>query len=165
MMKKEILKVNKEQWEKAIKNSISLWWDYICSNFCNTTEDKKRASEFIKKFYEMLTMLEQEKGVTLEQFNWYVSIHSKGGITMTIEQLAKDYPLPGWYLDVCGNYGCMIGRYWIAVFIDVDGRFNVTVDGVDSDGSFSANIEWEDYANAHDAIVRAKKFIIQYLDK
>lgn len=55
----------------------------------------------------------------------------------------KNYPLPGWYIDVTGRYCCVINKYLISIFEnDEDDTLDVTVDKVGSFG-FERCLEWE----------------------
>lgn len=78
-----------------------------------------------------------------------------------IEEFANKYPIPGWYIDVAGDYCYGNGKFLISVFVDVDdSTYNITIDRirglVDRE-----TIEWE-YIPIEDK--QADNFILNRID-
>lgn len=70
----ELVKVNKEVWEKDIRREIEEWLDFANSNFCNTKERKASALKIVSDLHKMLETLLLENGITKAQFEWFTCI-------------------------------------------------------------------------------------------
>lgn len=74
--------------------------------------------------------------------------------------------IPGFYLDVRGTYCIAINKYLISVFVNsCDGELDVTIDGINEEGFFDDNIEWEtpsDYEGIVRIIQRFVKYAIEH---
>ena len=74
----------------------------------------------------------------------------------------KNYPLPGWYIDVTGRYCCVIHEYLIAIFVnDQDNELDITVDEISTYG-FDQNLEWETTADEKELAQTAMYFMRKY---
>lgn len=83
-----------------------------------------------------------------------------------IIDFSQKYKFPGWFIDACGCYGCLIGKYLISIFINsCDNTMDITVDTIGKDGFFDNNVEWETPANEKELFETAKRFVKKYLDK
>lgn len=80
-----------------------------------------------------------------------------------VAEFARKYRFPGWYIDSNGCYGCMLGAFWIAVFVnDCDNSLDITVDTVGETGFLDENLEWETAENDEALAETAKRFMRQY---
>ena len=70
----ELVKVNKEIWERDIRKAIADWEDFSTSHFCDTEARKSSARDFISRLHEMLETLLMENGITEEQFRWFTTL-------------------------------------------------------------------------------------------
>lgn len=70
----ELVKVNKEVWEKDIRREIEEWIDFSNSIFCNTKERKASALKIVRQLHTLLETLTLENGVTQAQFDWFTCI-------------------------------------------------------------------------------------------
>ena len=83
-----------------------------------------------------------------------------------VAKFASEHRFPGWYLDVNGCYGCVLGKYWICVFVnDCDNSLDITVDGIGENGFFDQNLEWETAEDDDSLAETAKRFMAQYAAK
>ena len=80
-----------------------------------------------------------------------------------VVEFAQKFHFPGWYIDSNGWYGCVLGKYWIAVFVNnCDKTLDITVDTVGPTGYFDENLEWET-AESDDELARtALQFMMKY---
>lgn len=70
---------------------------------------------------------------------------------------------PGWYIDGNGCYGCLLGKYWIAVFVnDCTDALEITVDTVGEEGYFDRNVEWESPEDNDALVDTARRFVAKY---
>lgn len=68
--------------------------------------------------------------------------------------------LPGFYTDERGAYGVIIGDVYICCSVnDEDGKYDVTIDGIDHNGDFAENQKWESFDNPEDAIACLRRFV------
>ena len=80
-----------------------------------------------------------------------------------VAEFAREHRFPGWYLDVNGCYGCVIGKFWISIFVnDCDDTLDITVDTIGEEGFFDKNLEWETPDGADELVQTAKRFMVKY---
>lgn len=74
--------------------------------------------------------------------------------------------IPGFYLDVREAYCIVINKYLISVFVNsCDEALDVTIDGINNEGFFDENIEWEtptDYKDLMETIQRFVKYAAEH---
>ena len=59
-----------------------------------------------------------------------------------VAEFARKFRFPGWYIDSTGCYGCVLGKYWIAVF--------------------DKNLEWETAESDDELALTATRFMAKY---
>lgn len=80
-----------------------------------------------------------------------------------VAEFAHKFRFPGWYIDSNGCYGCLLGKFWIAVFVnDCDNSLDITVDTVGETSYFDRNLEWETAEDCDTLAETAKRFMAQY---
>lgn len=80
-----------------------------------------------------------------------------------VAEFARKFRFPGWYIDSTGCYGCVLGKYWIAVFVnDCDESLDITVDTVGETGYFDKNLEWETAESDDELVLTATRFMVKY---
>ena len=80
-----------------------------------------------------------------------------------VARFAKEYCFPGWYIDTNGCYGCLLGKYWISVFVnDCDKTLDITVDTVGESGYLDKNLEWETAEDDATLAETARRLMSQY---
>lgn len=80
-----------------------------------------------------------------------------------VAEFAQKFRFPGWYIDSNGCYGCVLGQYWISIFVnDDDGTLDIAVDTVGETGFFDKNVEWESPDGDDEMVVTAKRFMVKY---
>lgn len=80
-----------------------------------------------------------------------------------VAEFARKFRFPGWYIDSNGCYGCMLGKYWISIFVnDDDGALDITVDTVGETGHFDKNLEWETAESDDELALTATRFMAKY---
>ena len=80
-----------------------------------------------------------------------------------VAEFARETRFPGWYFDSNGCYGCLVGKYWIAVFLnDCDDTLDITVDTVGEEGYFDVNLEWETAVDNAALATAAKRLVAKY---
>lgn len=83
-----------------------------------------------------------------------------------VAEFARKFRFPGWYIDSTGCYGCLLGKYWIAVFVnDCDESLDITVDTVGETGYFDKNLEWETAESDDELALTATRFVAKYAMK
>lgn len=66
-----------------------------------------------------------------------------GKIHPKLQAFIQAYPIPGFYVDVCGMYCFAFGKYLLSVFVDGDtDELEVAVDTLSDRGLFEQNLEW-----------------------
>lgn len=74
------------------------------------------------------------------------------------------YRLPGFYLDCRGAYGIVVSDVYICCFVNSeDGKYDVTVDGIDENGDFAFNRSWESYDSPEEAIWALRQMLKWYV--
>ena len=80
-----------------------------------------------------------------------------------VAKFAQKFRFPGWYIDINGCYGCVLGKYWIAVFMnDCEETLDITVDTVGETGYFDENLEWETPESDDELALTARRFMAKY---
>ena len=80
-----------------------------------------------------------------------------------VAEFARKFRFSGWYIDSTGCYGCVLGKYWIAVFVnDCDESLDITVDTVGETGYFDKNLEWETAESDDELALTATRFMAKY---
>ena len=83
-----------------------------------------------------------------------------------VAEFARKFRFPGWYIDSNGWYGCVLGKYWIAIFMnDCDKTLNISVDTVGEKGFFDENLEWETAESDNELAQTARRFMTKYAQK
>lgn len=81
-------------------------------------------------------------------------------------KFAKSHPFSGWFIDITGCYGCLIGKYWISIFVnDMDDSLKITVDTIGENGFFDKNLEWETPKHEDAMVETAMRFMAKYAAK
>lgn len=76
-----------------------------------------------------------------------------------VAEFARKFRFP----DSTGCYGCVLGKYWIAVFVnDCDESLDITVDTVGETGYFDKNLEWETAESDDELALTATRFMAKY---
>lgn len=83
-------------------------------------------------------------------------------ITMNASEFAKRYPLPGFYIDVCGAYCLNLGKNLLSIFTNDEGYLDICVDTISGCGYFDKNLEWETPETEREAIQTIQQFVMQY---
>lgn len=83
-----------------------------------------------------------------------------------VSNFAHEHRFPGWYIDSNGCYGCVIGRFWISIFVnDCDETLDITVDTIGEEGFFDQNLEWETPEDNDALAETARRFMAKYATK
>ena len=65
-------------------------------------------------------------------------------VNMSVLEFARKYPLPGFYIDVRGEYCLNLGRNLISIFNNEEnGGLDICVDTISCDGFIDECLEWE----------------------
>lgn len=82
---------------------------------------------------------------------------------LRVAEFARKFRFPSWCIDSTGCYGCVLGKYWIAVFVnDCDESLDITVDTVGETGYFDKNLEWETAESDDELALTATRFMAKY---
>ena len=82
---------------------------------------------------------------------------------LRVAEFDRKFRFPSWCIDSTGCYGCVLGKYWIAVFVnDCDESLDITVDTVGETGYFDKNLEWETAESDDELALTATRFMAKY---
>lgn len=83
-------------------------------------------------------------------------------VNMNVSEFAKNYPLPGFYMDVRGAYCLNLGKNLLSVFTNEEGSLDICVDTISVCGYFDENLEWETPETVQEVIQTIQRFVRQY---
>lgn len=84
-------------------------------------------------------------------------------IDMSVLKFAEKYPLPGFYIDVRGEYCLHLGRNLISIFYNEENRgLDICVDTISNDGFIDECLEWETPKTEKELLSMIRNFTNKY---
>lgn len=160
-------------WDKGVKGyAVELFDDYL--DRLHITDDSVRIGKVAEA--DLLNGAQNWEQYSYGKQHGLSCAMRTGGIEMSVAyqplthprvaEFARKFRFPGWYIDSTGCYGCLLGKYWIAVFVnDCDESLDITVDTVGETGYFDKNLEWETAESDDELALTATRFVAKYAMK